>query len=452
LNPLLLPEEFLLGYLGVVSKFRCDTTQNATLEFLVQNFGDISSSRMPRALLIKDVAGISIDQLIAQHSLLPFFRAFASSKSETESVEGQLTSGQLAKHGTRISSTAPQYCPKCVAEDIEFWGRSYWRRNHQILGFDVCPKHHSTKLMRSADCAGFREEPSYHLARANIDSSNVEPSSFQRQYLEICSALIDFKQPIGRHALVQAAKKRCQELGLRRSNIGHRTSLTDFVLSRAPSNWLRKHFPAVAAVDRQQRHNLTLSGKNTEASVEMSALFYSALFDSADQALLELQAACRPTTQENVQNKSSSTQTSDWEMSTAIRVYSQSGGNTAAVAREFGLNARTLRDVMIDHGLPPIFKALKTPAGRALKAYLEGSTSIESLKIAGNQKQEFEKLLRLAAAPLAKVIARKDFSSQSETPRFKARKGKQEAQDVTTEMDRQRAGRPVTNQEDGQLQ
>ena len=34
-----------------------------------------------------------------------------------------------------------RYCPLCAEEDREKHGETYWHREHQIIGIDVCPKH-----------------------------------------------------------------------------------------------------------------------------------------------------------------------------------------------------------------------------------------------------------------------------------------------------------------------
>ncbi len=41
------------------------------------------------------------------------------------------------ENGTRYF----RYCPLCVKEDREKLGETYWHRNHQLIGVNVCPIH-----------------------------------------------------------------------------------------------------------------------------------------------------------------------------------------------------------------------------------------------------------------------------------------------------------------------
>lgn len=91
---------------------------------------------------------ITVDQVIAQHTLLPFYLPFLSSERGNElkkimrgrtRKDIQLVLGY--KHSNLPKSQWLRYCPRCVQEDRERWGECYWHRIHQVPGVEVCPDH-----------------------------------------------------------------------------------------------------------------------------------------------------------------------------------------------------------------------------------------------------------------------------------------------------------------------
>ena len=55
----------------------------------------------------------------------------------------QVPSTRRDKHCTGFSANNPgaTLCRDCIAEDINHWGFSYWRREHQLLGARWCTRH-----------------------------------------------------------------------------------------------------------------------------------------------------------------------------------------------------------------------------------------------------------------------------------------------------------------------
>jgi hypothetical protein len=53
--------------------------------------------------------------------------------------------------GLTPSRTA-NYCPKCIEEDCDFHGLSYWRRSHQLPGVNHCLKHSVSLYMVDPEC------------------------------------------------------------------------------------------------------------------------------------------------------------------------------------------------------------------------------------------------------------------------------------------------------------
>jgi hypothetical protein len=90
----------------------------------------------------------TVDRLINENTLLPFFSPFLEPKRITllrENMQGD--SGRLAQmHLGFITSSIRlpewfRFCPLCAEEDKKQLGECYWHRLHQLPGVEVCPVH-----------------------------------------------------------------------------------------------------------------------------------------------------------------------------------------------------------------------------------------------------------------------------------------------------------------------
>lgn len=93
-------------------------------------------------------AAASVERLIFEHTLLPYYAAFLPAERRA-AVCQQMGS----KHGSNIHSLLGlngrgvrlpeqlRYCPVCVTEDRERFTETYWHRIHQAAGVEVCPEH-----------------------------------------------------------------------------------------------------------------------------------------------------------------------------------------------------------------------------------------------------------------------------------------------------------------------
>lgn len=88
---------------------------------------------------------LSIDDVLANHTLLPYYtRFFAPDKKR------QVWEALRAGHGSGITSIRTQmpdgteglkYCPTCYLLDTAEYGEPFWHRVHQIPLLPICPMH-----------------------------------------------------------------------------------------------------------------------------------------------------------------------------------------------------------------------------------------------------------------------------------------------------------------------
>lgn len=92
--------------------------------------------------------GIDPDRLINDETLFPYLMTFQTEASRS-ALRCKLKTGQPTFYGTQTGlvvgrSSGPlslKYCADCAKEMEQEYGEVYWRRDHQIPGMLVCPRH-----------------------------------------------------------------------------------------------------------------------------------------------------------------------------------------------------------------------------------------------------------------------------------------------------------------------
>lgn len=143
--------------------------------------------------MLAAVAGMELDQFAGNHTLLPICRGVRPEESGPV-VPTWEPSRVLFRSGMRPLKPFACFCRSCSVEDVEFFGQSYWRRDHQIPGIKVCAKH-KVRLTRAALEQVSLSSPAECLKRSVIKvetTSHIEKSNeFVDRYLELCRHLLE---------------------------------------------------------------------------------------------------------------------------------------------------------------------------------------------------------------------------------------------------------------------
>jgi hypothetical protein len=98
----------------------------------------------------------SVENLLAKHTIYPFYAPFLSKQRQqeiTQDVQGD-GKGLYTRLGMVAGSICKKdglfYCPQCAQADIEKYGEPYIHREHQLQGIDLCA-HHLMQLKRYPD-------------------------------------------------------------------------------------------------------------------------------------------------------------------------------------------------------------------------------------------------------------------------------------------------------------
>jgi transcriptional regulator with XRE-family HTH domain len=99
----------------------------------------------------------SIDEIIDKHTMYFYYTNFVNDSVKSE-VRQLMKSGQdlgkayriLGLLGNKIKEISHfKFCPKCLTDDLERYGESYWRLSHQLPTSFVCSKHKQQVLLLS---------------------------------------------------------------------------------------------------------------------------------------------------------------------------------------------------------------------------------------------------------------------------------------------------------------
>lgn len=92
---------------------------------------------------------LSLDELIDNHTLLPFYQSFNSEDTINSVRSKMIKSRGGAIHnalGILASSISNEqrlrHCERCMYEDYSKFGEYYWHRKHQLPSIHICPDHH----------------------------------------------------------------------------------------------------------------------------------------------------------------------------------------------------------------------------------------------------------------------------------------------------------------------
>lgn len=151
--PAIYPDELLYSIFARYHRHRGSSSPSQTAEELFGRPHAIASIDFPGHLSalshrLPRKQRYDPDELIAQHTLVPYLTAYSTMEQREKVVEGMKQRGteglalMLGLVASRV--VAPKhlrYCVTCQADMMTRCGELYWRRCHQLPGVLVCPDH-----------------------------------------------------------------------------------------------------------------------------------------------------------------------------------------------------------------------------------------------------------------------------------------------------------------------
>lgn len=123
---------------------------------------------------------LSVDRLIDQHTLLPFYSPFLE-KNRVERLRNEMekTGGGVVHKVAGVTPTTIRppihlrFCPSCVASDRRQFRECYWHRLHQVPGVLTCPKH---KAFLEDSGVRTRKRPNFY-AYVSAEQANLHTNA-----------------------------------------------------------------------------------------------------------------------------------------------------------------------------------------------------------------------------------------------------------------------------------
>jgi len=168
--------------------------------------------------------------LVFGHTVFPALRAISRGVAEEFTEDALVGKGSLLH---ALLPSGPQYCLKCIEEDLAFWELTYWRTMHQLPGTGHCPKH-LCRLVSAESPHALGAQP-HHLKTVYLQDS--KPTQLETRVVALWSGLLERRRPIPylRARAVLAAGLDAQNLRL------HSQNFLDKLSAQSDPAWLNTH-------------------------------------------------------------------------------------------------------------------------------------------------------------------------------------------------------------------
>lgn len=391
-----LPNEIAHGHLGRLMRLN----DARTIASLFVNTA--LTERRPVIARAAILCGLAPEQYVALHTLVPYVRFITGDRNPPQfgAVESDPSTQKVAlatqKKGWSI-------CPSCVEEDMEFWGFSYWRRDHQLPGLFACAKHGVALLVSDET----NTNPMFVTPREAMTYAKPCPHGERlmqvlqhpkvKIFYDLQQVLLERQRPFALTAVRRTLAKFAKSSNLRISPCGIREAFGDRVLGAFPPEWATYAYGTECATREVFVKRLTVTTQTTTPCVTaLYLLCLAAAYDAADDAISaveEMQILPMPDTR-----VSRNFTLQDWHSVEGRELYRSCGGSHDAVARALELCKRSTKKWLHLAGLPAFDKGPKgDPLRSAFAAFASGDSIGRVCELHHVRPAELEAALRAAA-------------------------------------------------------
>ncbi|MGN8064540.1 TniQ family protein [Ralstonia sp. 22111] len=368
------PGEFIRGHAGrlsVINGFQSAEELLAVLDSKARN-GQKGRDPVAAYQLTAPFAGLDPVTYLKLHSLLPFARIGANGDEDVLDYETPARAKQ--RTAWMQLKDAAYVCPRCVAEDEEMLGYSYWRAFHQAPGIDACEMH-GEALAAVKSPGAFDWQPGTWCGGARPVSdelATLREVPIIVRYARITHAFLTGGRRVSRFAAWRCFGNRASVLGFQVGIKGHRSTLADCIRDAFPARWLEAHYPRLygrASVRNVHSVNGAARAQLCEGIVYAMAL--AATFSSAEQAI----HAFHTTSNDRVRRPRSKYGPLSERRERLLPLYLAAEGKILRVAEMLGVTQSTAFRQLRAVGLPTIGKVPKVDRQRVVAFVSKASTT-----------------------------------------------------------------------------
>lgn len=366
-----------------------------------------SPADFPAAATLALAAGMSLQEFVKKHSLLPFHRMVPY--NDWDIYHGDPSRMDLInKIGTRVwRQSDAWFCEDCIKEDVESpRGFAYWRRIHQLPGLVWCNKHGSQLINNPNGKKAMDSMPSLEVERqiefSELNFIDLYENQVIQRYTKIMIAFLDSEGPMhlthARYRIAEQAKKH----GLRIGERGKKPTLSDYLLEHVPGYWIKTLYPELEKRSAGEFFtpidNLTIG----RGPVPSYALALAAFFESSDEALHYWYSKNDAIpTERKTQRKFGAAY---WNSTEIFKLYVANRGNHTKIAKALGIDPAYVRLGLNEAGLPGLGLVDMQSTAQVVLDLHKGVSLDSACESNGASKEEVEKLLRVGTSKLAKAI------------------------------------------------
>lgn len=124
---------------------------------------------------------MTLEDAIMKHTMFPQNARFLSKERKRKGfalllrMDKEYNNALYIKRGHGINKRWLRYCPLCAGEDRTTIGETYWHREHQLIGVDICTKHNCRLVNSNVEISS---KPSPSLMSAELEVPYEEEADF----------------------------------------------------------------------------------------------------------------------------------------------------------------------------------------------------------------------------------------------------------------------------------
>jgi hypothetical protein len=412
-----LPNEILQGWRGrvsVLNSLKTDAEVEAALLDVAakkpQTVGDDPDFVDCAAAAL----GTPRQELIRRNTLTPFFDALNNLKQNKPGQPSYQQRTYQKRAPLRLDGKHALFCPQCAAEDVAFWGFSYWRRSHQLPGAFCCSTH-GEALVIAGDRKCFDHCPDNFLndhMQTCAQPDDGPAGVILSRYARIAEDILDNASTIESSAAssLLGALAKAAELSTSKQRV--RKTVSTYLMDLLPLTWLEDTLPRVTW--QRDKYISTIDGACTPNTTRYTAatlcLLAAVFYSDADQAIAEL-------VNHEGARREPNLGFDFWSSREMFELYCANDGVASRVAEAIGQPASSVTLGLLNQGLPGLGKS--TAIRRALRAYFAGKPIEEACQMEGVSKAQLEGIVRASGSRLAKALewmADREFGMQTLHP------------------------------------
>ncbi len=402
-----MPGEIAEGHLSRIRIVNGISSRNRLIERLRAQSSEPSA---PVLHMLAEFSEMDSKTYAINHSMMPALRV--ASRDEAPAMHGALEGASFSRRlGMLAPRSGSRVCRRCTAQNLVEHGFSWYRREHQLLGVDLCVFHGCGLHAFDGDDA-YSEPPEIREARGEfqplqLDAEELNGSdSFVARFVSVSCSYLNRNAPLSARALHVELASRARAAGFRTSDSGNRPLLSDAILNRAPEFWLQANFPKLASKPPSKKHypiDALLMPSAVAGSGDAYALAIAALSSNEGDSRACLDAASKIA--ETPKPKQRRLGPEFWQ-GKAFLLYEQCSGNVTQMARLMDVDRKYLGTKLMELGLPSFGKFESSPLLLALRDFVDGAGIEESCLTHQLDREALESLLRVGCGRLARVVSK----------------------------------------------